>query len=59
MPNPERTKLIKEVREKLRQKILEAKQWQRLLEAENLTINGNIVYEENQQLSGFYLRNDV
>jgi hypothetical protein len=59
MPNPERTKLIKEVREKLRQKILEAKQWQRLLEAENLTINGNIVYEENQQLSGFYFRNDV
>jgi hypothetical protein len=43
MSNPERMRLIKEVREKLRQKAMEAKLWQRLLEAENLTINGNIV----------------
>jgi hypothetical protein len=54
MPNPERIKLIKEVREKLRQKTVEAKLWQRLLETENLTINGNIVYRENEELSGLY-----
>lgn len=59
MPNPERIRLIKEVRKKLRQKIIEAKLWQSLLEVENLTVNGNIVYKENQQLSGFYLRNRV
>lgn len=59
MSNPERNRLIKEVREKLRQKTLEAKLWQSLLEVENLTVNGDIVYRENQPLSGFYLRNKV
>jgi len=48
MPNPERIKLIREVREKLRQKMAEAKLWQSLLEAENLTINGNIVCREDE-----------
>jgi len=57
MPNPERMRLMKEVRERLRQKIMEAKIWQRLLEAENLTINGNTVYKENEELSGFYIKN--
>ena len=55
MPNPERIKLIREVREKLRQKMAEAKLWQSLLEAENLTVNGNIVYTEDEQLVGFSL----
>ena len=50
MPNPERIKLIKEVREKLRQKVAEAKLWQSLFEAENLTINGNIVCREDEQI---------
>jgi hypothetical protein len=59
MSNHERIQLIKEVREKLRQKTVEAKLWQSLLETENLTINGNVVYSENQQLSGFYLRNKI
>jgi len=59
MSNPKRIQLIKEVRERLRQKIVEAKLWQRLLEAENLTINGNTVYKENEELSGFYIRNRV
>ena len=55
MPNPERIKLIRELREKLRQKMAEAKLWQSLLEAENLTVNGNIVYTEDEQLVGFSL----
>jgi len=59
MSNHERIQLIKEVREKLRQKTVEAKLWQSLLDAENVTINGNIVYKENQQLNGFYLRKRV
>ena len=59
MSNPQKIQLIKEVREKLRQKTVEAKLWQRLLEAENLTINGNTVYRENEELSGFYIRNRV
>jgi len=59
MPNPERTRLIKEVREKLRQKMAEAKLWQSLLEAENLTINGNIVCREDEQFSIFYFDNKI
>ena len=59
MSNHERNELIKGVREKLRQKVTEAKLWQSLLHAENLTINGNVVCRENQQLSGFYLRHRV
>lgn len=59
MPNHERIQLTKEIKEKLRQKIIEAKLWQSLLGAENVTINGNIVCKENQQLNGFYLRKRV
>ena len=55
MSNHERNELIKEVREKLRQKTVEAKLWQSLLEAESLTINGNVVYKSNQPLHGFTL----
>jgi len=51
----ERIKVIKEVKENLRQRIAEEKLWQSLLEAENLTINGNIAYDEKQHLSGFSL----
>ncbi len=55
MSNHERNELIKEVREKLRQKTVEAKLWQSLLETENLTINGNVVYKSNQPLHGLTL----
>jgi len=59
MPSPERSQLIKEVREKLRKKVVEAKLWQLLLDVENLTINGNIVYRENLQISGLYSQNRI
>lgn len=55
MSDRERTQLIKEIREKLRKKIVESKLQQMLLEAENITVNGNVVHDENQQLSGFCL----
>ncbi|MCW3993378.1 MAG: hypothetical protein NWE85_02290 [Candidatus Bathyarchaeota archaeon] len=53
--NHERIQLIKEVREKLRQKTVEAKLWQSLLEAESVTINGDVVYKSNQPLHGLKL----
>lgn len=55
MPNPERIRLIKEIKENLRQKITEAKLWRSLLEVESLTINGNIVYKSCEPLSGFFI----
>jgi len=59
MPDPDRIKLIKEVREKLRQTVMEAKLWQSLFEVENLAVNGKIVYNEKQQSSGFCMENII
>lgn len=53
LQNSERIQMIKEVKEKLRTTILEAKLWRSLLEADDVTINGNPIYRENEQLSGF------
>jgi len=53
LPNPERVKIIKEVREKLQQRIIEEKLWQSLLDAENIVINGNTIYRMGEQLCGF------
>jgi len=55
MSKQERIQLIREVREKLRQKIIEAKLWQSLLDTENLTINGNIVCKSDEPLNGLTL----
>jgi hypothetical protein len=55
MSNTERMRLIKELGETLRKKIKEAKLWQSLIEAEDLTINGNVVCNFGQQLSGLGL----
>lgn len=59
MSNHERIQLIKEVKEKLQQKVMEAKLWQSLLEAENLTINGNVVCKPNQPLNGFKIQKAI
>jgi len=54
MPKNERNRLIKEIREKLQHKTSEAKLWRSLLEAENLIINGNIVYKNDQPLNNLH-----
>ncbi|MGQ9545439.1 MAG: hypothetical protein ACUVQX_06605, partial [Candidatus Bathycorpusculaceae bacterium] len=50
MPKNERIKLLREVKEKLREKIIEAKLWQSLVEAETVTINGKTVFLEQESL---------
>ena len=55
MSDSERILYIKEVREKFQRRVIESKLQRLLLEAENLTVNGTVVYAENQQLSGFCL----
>jgi len=49
----ERFELIREIQVKLQQRALEAKLWQSFVETEELTINGNVVYESSQPLEGF------
>jgi hypothetical protein len=46
MPYEEKMRLIKAIKENLRAKAAEAKLWQSLLNAENLTINGEIIQSE-------------
>lgn len=55
MSNSERMQLVKQVGENLRQKIMEAKLWQSLTKAEDLTINGDVVFKSGQQLNGLKL----
>jgi hypothetical protein len=59
MPNPERIKLIKEVKKNLQQKKAEAKLWQSLLQTENLTINGKTVCKEDEQLARLCFDNRI
>jgi hypothetical protein len=56
MHNPERIRLLEKMRKQLKQTIEEAKLMHSLLQVENLTVNGNIVYKENEQLTGYSLR---
>jgi hypothetical protein len=51
MPESARFKLVKQIKEKLRERILEAKVWRELLQVDDLTINGTVVWKENQQSS--------
>jgi hypothetical protein len=51
MPEVERYKLIKTVKENLQQKAAEKKMWQAFLDAENLTINGEKVHCEETPLT--------
>jgi Mg2+/Co2+ transporter CorB len=55
MQDHERTQILREAKEQMRQKIAEAKMLQSLLDVESLTVNGNIVYRGDQQLNGFFL----
>ncbi len=53
LSDQERFKLIKEVREKLQQRIMEEKLWQTLADTDNVVVNGNSVYRIGEQLYGF------
>jgi len=48
----EKMKLMKAVKESLRQKVVEAKLWQSFVEADDLTINGEAIHREGIQLKG-------
>ncbi len=55
MPEGERADLARQIREKLRERPIESKLRRLLLEAETLTIDGTVVYDENQLLRDFHL----
>jgi hypothetical protein len=55
MPDCERFKFIREIQENLKQKAIEAKLWQSLMETENLTVNGEKIHFKEAQLKGISL----
>jgi hypothetical protein len=59
MSNSERVVLIKGVKEKLREKAIEAKLWQSLLEAENVIINGKEIVQDQTSLKSICLRDEL
>jgi hypothetical protein len=59
LSEPEKVILLKKAKEEFKETIIEAKLWHKLLEVENIAVNGNIVYSEKQQLSGLYLKDSM
>jgi hypothetical protein len=59
MSDPEKYKVIKAVKENLQLKVAEAKRWQSLLDAENLTINGKTVQSADIKLTGLSLKAEL
>jgi hypothetical protein len=55
IPDSERFKFIREIKENLKQKAIEAKLWQSLIETENLTVNGEKIHFQEVQLKGISL----
>jgi hypothetical protein len=59
LSEPEKIVLLKKAKEELKETIIEAKLWHALLGVENVAVNGNIIYNEKQQLSGLCLENMI
>lgn len=55
VPNSERPKVIKEIKQSLRQAIIEAKLWNAFLQCETVTINGQAVLSSADSLNGFLM----
>ena len=55
----ERVKLLKEIKRNLQEKIVEAKLWKSLLEAENVVINGKVIFSEEDPLTGLWLERKI
>jgi len=55
LPEVERIKLIREVRQQLKEKAVEAKLWRTFMEADNITIDGDTVQSDQMPLKGMSL----
>jgi len=55
IPDSEKAKVIRELKQSLRQTIIEAKLWSAFLQCENVTINGQPVLSSDDSLNGFLM----
>ncbi|MGB9676141.1 MAG: hypothetical protein ACPL0C_03005 [Candidatus Bathyarchaeales archaeon] len=55
IPDAEKAKVIRELKQSLRQTIVEAKLWNAFLQCETVTINGQSVLSSEDSLNGFLM----
>jgi hypothetical protein len=55
IPNSERIKVMREIRRKLQEKVIERKLMRSFVEAETLTINGEDIFNAGEPLKGYTL----
>lgn len=55
LPSSEKAKIIRELKQSLRQTIIEAKLWNAFLQCETVTINGQAVSLSEDSLSGLLM----
>jgi hypothetical protein len=56
MSEVERAKVIEKLKQSLRQSVSEAKLWKTLLQYENVTINGYVVFSTDNPLEGLLVQ---
>ncbi|MEM3581576.1 MAG: hypothetical protein QXQ64_10040 [Candidatus Bathyarchaeia archaeon] len=56
VPESERTNVLEKIRQALRQSAVETKLWNALLQCEMLTINGQVVFSEENVLDGLLMQ---
>jgi hypothetical protein len=59
MSDCEKIKVIRAIRENLRQKAVEAKLWESFLKTDEMTINGKQVHSLDEPLTSTTLKNDL
>jgi len=59
MSDAERTRVIEQIKQNLQRSISEARLWKTLLQYDELTINGQVIFSSDIPLEGFSMRFDI
>ncbi|MEM3581371.1 MAG: hypothetical protein QXH40_05185 [Candidatus Bathyarchaeia archaeon] len=59
VPESERTNVLEKIRQALRQSAVETKLWNAFLQCETLTINGQVVFSEENALDAVNAKTDL
>jgi hypothetical protein len=51
-----RAQFIREIKNEVKQRMIEQKTWRELLEVDNLTINGTVLWKDGQLSGRYHLR---
>lgn len=54
--NMKRTQFVRELKNEIKQRLIEQKTWRELLEVDNLTINSAVLWKDGQLSGRYHLR---